>query len=218
MDSKYFFQKEVENIFQNRPPKPEGHYTYSSVMVLFTWKNGEPHILFTRRALTLKHQPGDICFPGGRREKSETSLSCALRETYEEIGLSEASIRLLGQSDVIITPSKAIITPYLGFVPCDALQNINYNPDEVEEIFFVPFSYFMRTPPEKHCVVFRPHIPLDFPFEKIVGGRDYKWSSTPLPELFYDYHDHHIWGMTARIIHNIVEIVKESAEEKDMEQ
>ena len=39
-------------------------------------------VLFEERAHTLRSQPGEVCFPGGKREAGETAIQCALRETW----------------------------------------------------------------------------------------------------------------------------------------
>jgi hypothetical protein len=43
----------------------------------------------------------------------------------------------------------------------------------------------------------------------IQNGKNYKWKVGKLPELFYEYNGHIIWGMTARIVKNLVNILKE---------
>ena len=63
------FIKNIQYTLQNRTPKPITKYSYSSVMILLFCINNDIHMLFTKRAEHLIHQPGDISFPGGRKEK-----------------------------------------------------------------------------------------------------------------------------------------------------
>ena len=63
---------------------------------------GEEHILFEVRSSKLAWQPRDICFPGGRIEKSDASaLDAAIRETMEELGVCRGDIDILGPLDYI---------------------------------------------------------------------------------------------------------------------
>lgn len=76
----------IKTILENRIPQPIMQHIPSSVMLLLFSIENELHLLFTKRAEHLAHQPGDISFPGGRKEKNETPLETALRETQEELG------------------------------------------------------------------------------------------------------------------------------------
>ena len=189
-------------------PSPEGIRSYSSVLMpIFKTENGY-ELLFCKRSMSLKHQPGDICFPGGRREGTETPIETALRETYEELGISSENIEILGETDFVVTPYGAVITPFVGLINGLEPSDVILNTDEVEETFLVPLSYFMSTEPEEHFVSIKFDIPDSFPFEYIVGGRNYPWSTGKQPELFYFYNNHVIWGFTARIIKNLCLILK----------
>ncbi len=199
----------IQNILKNRTPRPLGKFLHHAVMVLFFQIDGNLHVLFNKRASTLEHQPGDICFPGGRQEGNETLLETALRETEEELGISREKIQLLGQTDYIISISSAVITPFVGFVKDLHPADIRFNTDEVAEIFTVPFSFFTTTEPEIHYLYFQANTPDDFPFERITGGENYPFAKPKIPELFYDYFGNIIWGITAQITHHIVTLIEE---------
>ncbi len=62
-------------------------------------ENDGYHILFEVRSNKLSQQPGEICFPGGRREHDETSMETSIRETCEELLISESNIKLYGPLD-----------------------------------------------------------------------------------------------------------------------
>ena len=66
----------------------------SAVMIPLIKKNDGYHILFEVRSNKLSQQPGEICFPGGRREHDETSMETSIRETCEELLISESNIKL----------------------------------------------------------------------------------------------------------------------------
>ena len=78
------------------------------------------NLIFTERALHLRHHPGQISFPGGRYESSDLSLQqTALRETEEEIGILPCQVSLFGSMPELPTISGFVITPFLGFVDND---------------------------------------------------------------------------------------------------
>lgn len=207
MNFKNLKTNELEKYLKNRIPHPQGIHTQNSVMVLLFEKEASFHILYTQRALSLSHQPGDICFPGGKKEGNETALETALRETQEELNVSQNKIHVLGQTDYIITNQGSIIYPFLGYVKNLELEKIIFNKEEVEKIFSVPLSFFSQTPPKTHYIYYKPYIPEDFPYELIMGGKNYPFSSPKMIELFYEYDGNIIWGLTARITEHILKLI-----------
>ena len=173
----------------------------SAVLIPLIKKDGRYHILFEVRSHNLSHQPGEICFPGGKREADETSMQTAIRETCEELLMSESDIKMYGPLDYFLSPAGMRIDAYLG-----ELTNYNgqYSQDEVFEIFTVPLEFFQNNKPERYFNKVQM-IPEDnFPFDKIPGGENYPWAKGRYEVLFYEYEGHIIWGLTAKILfHNI---------------
>ena len=103
-------------------------------------------LLLTRRSPHLRHHPGQISFPGGRRDPLDTSLQhTALRETHEELGIAPSMVQLLGQLPVHATHSQFLITPYLGVLrQMPALQPAA---GEVAEAFTLPLAPCYKPPP-----------------------------------------------------------------------
>ena len=75
---------------------------------LYTDRDGEPHAVFTRRRDDLRRHPGEISFPGGRRDEGETLVETALREAHEEIGLPPDAVDVLGA----LEPTPTFVTNY----------------------------------------------------------------------------------------------------------
>jgi 8-oxo-dGTP pyrophosphatase MutT (NUDIX family) len=103
--------------FETFAPPPEGGRA-SSVMILFgPAEGGGEDVVLTERAHTMRTQPGDISFPGGKREPSDASdADAALRETQEEVGIDPASIDVVGTlPDIYLRPRKFVVTPVLGW-------------------------------------------------------------------------------------------------------
>ena len=204
INSDYISQK-----LKAHTPAPEGVFRHSAVLIpIFETKRGY-ELLFCKRSMTLRRQPGDVCFPGGGRDGDETNLETALRETWEETGIPAENIEILGQTDYVITSYGAVITPFVGLIKNTSPDRLRINPDEVEETFLVPLSFFLNREPETHYVYINIEVPDDFPFEHIVGGRNYGWSKGRQPELFYFYRHQVIWGFTARVVKNLCSILKQ---------
>ena len=200
--------KKLKSIFWDRVPKPEGKYHEFAVLVSIINVQDELELLFEVRSKTLKYQPSEICFPGGKMEPGETPIECAIRETCEELNISPDLIEIYGPLDYLVMHHDMILYPFLGFINSIETNNLDFNKDEVSGIFTVPLRFFMETKPLKHIVYAETQAKEDFPYHMIPNGKNYTWQVGKRPVLFYPYQDHMIWGMTARIIHNLVEIIR----------
>lgn len=190
-------------------PKPEGDYSIYSVLLPLVKVGNSTHILFEKRALHLKRQPGEICLPGGRVEKDEIPRQTSIRETSEELNIEESRIELLGDLDYIVTPFNLIIYPHVGRLKDIDVQSLRFNPDEVDQVFTVPLDFFLNNKPILDYVDVNVSVGSEFPHHLVEQGRDYKWKSGKYPVYFYKYDKWIIWGFTARIVHNFIEIMGE---------
>lgn len=83
----------------------------------------EPQLLFTKRAEDLSNHPGQMSFPGGRREPEDADLhETALREANEEVGLEPESANFVGRLDDIRTVSRFSVRPFVARVPDRSYQ------------------------------------------------------------------------------------------------
>ncbi|WP_251859738.1 CoA pyrophosphatase [Clostridium sp. Marseille-Q2269] len=201
---KEFIDKVYEK-FQYRKPKPIGNFKRSSVMILLNKVGQNINIVFEVRALTLKNQPGDVCLPGGKIEKGEKPVEAALRETMEELNIDKEKIHLIGQMDYFISPYNFVMYPFVAIV-----ENAEIKPDkqEVDHVFQVPIGYFMENTPTCYEIEVVPNITGDFPFSLIRNGKNYKFGKGTIPEYFYEYKGNVIWGFTALIVKNFIDIVR----------
>jgi 8-oxo-dGTP pyrophosphatase MutT (NUDIX family) len=155
----------------------------SAVLILLFEKNKQTHILFIKRSEKVSHHKGEISFPGGRMEPSDSSLKhTALRETEEEIGLPSDRIRIIAELDDYVTPYQFHITPYVGIVSPPFSTTIN--PDEVTEVIEVPLADLLN----KH--------------NYRTGYRLYH--KTVYLVHFFSYREHTIWGITGFILHEFL--------------
>ncbi|MFD3449633.1 NUDIX hydrolase [Microbacteriaceae bacterium 4G12] len=193
---------------QNRTPTILGseHFSKFAVLLPLIRKNNDIHILFEVRALTLRRQPGEICFPGGKVDESDSNEQyTAIRETSEELGIHESNITNIFPLDYIVSPFGTIIHPYVGVINND--DQIQLNTSEVAEIFTVPLSFFQEIEPKVYNMGFKVEPEEPFPYEAIIGGENYNWQIRKTREYFYYYEDKVIWGLTAKILHHFLELL-----------
>lgn len=162
-----------------------------------------PAVLFEVRAQTLKRQPGEICFPGGKAECSDKGFAhTAVRETCEELGLAPADITLVGELDALVNHSGPIIHPFVGFIADTA--KIAYGRSEVDEVFTVPLAELLAQEPLRCSMELADHPGEDFPFD-LVPYRERGWRRNKNYYVyFYRWQGHVIWGMTARILYGFL--------------
>ena len=205
--------RDIERIFAEREAGSEEFFKFFSVLVPVVEKDDGLYLLYERRARHMKRQPGEICFPGGELEKGETAMECALRETREETGIPEESIRVISRLDTIYTYSNFAMYCYLGIIEEEAVGDAELNPDEVEELFLVKLEWLLQHEPDVYWTDVIPEPPEDFPYEKVTGGAAYSWRSGKAPVPVYaEYEGNVIWGLTARITKRLTDAIKESTD------
>ncbi|MBP2628776.1 MAG: hydrolase [Firmicutes bacterium] len=192
----------------NQRDRYSGYFS-AAVLVPLILENNQLHLLFEVRSSHLSWQPGEICFPGGRIEATDSSLlSAAVRETTEELGLAKGQIQVLGSLYEVVSPIGVRLSPYVGYITDAHL--IKPSPGEVSEVFTVPLEFLLTTEPTIGHMERGTRPLADFPFELLPGYSD-KWKSRKNYEvLFYKYNQYVIWGLTARVLHNFLEIYKEN--------
>ncbi|TCO68294.1 NUDIX hydrolase [Marinisporobacter balticus] len=197
----------IQTKIKNRKAIPEGKYTCFSVLVPIVKVKDQLQLLFEVRSEDLKTQPNEICFPGGKLEKNESTKQCAIRETCEELNISPDHIEIMGPLDFLVLPYNLILYPFLGTISGMNTSDILFNRDEVSNIFTVPIDFFIKNKPTKYYIDLNASMPNNFPFSMIPSGKSYHWRTGEYPVLFYQYKNYVIWGLTARIIKNFVNIM-----------
>ena len=197
--------KSIESgILSHIPGLLDGRRSYAVLVPLVEREDGI-HVLYEVRALTLRRQPGEVCFPGGHMEAGETALECALRETEEELGIPRSQVTVFGQSDFQAGQDGFILHPLLGEVSAEGFAAIEPSQAEVAEVFTVPVRFFQQTDPEVYIYELAPKLPPDFPSEAVGIRRDYPWRGGRVTVPVWYYENHVIWGLTARVIKDIMQ-------------
>jgi 8-oxo-dGTP pyrophosphatase MutT (NUDIX family) len=181
---------------------------FSVLIPLITVEN-KLHLLFERRAYSLSSQPGEICFPGGKKEDGETPSYSALRETIEELNISESQVEILNNLGYYFTPFNYKINIFLGHIKNVDIHSIKFNPAEVDSIFTVPLDQLKNQTPKAYTFDVNMDISNHFPYEKIENGRDYSFKKGSYSVYFYEYKDYVIWGITAQILKVFLDNIKE---------
>lgn len=139
-------------------------------------------VLLTERTAHLSDHAGQIAFPGGRIEESDSGpLAAALREANEEIGLDPGYVEPLGYlapyrtgTGFMITPVVALLSPGFELTP---------DPAEVADTFEAPLSFLMDT--SNHRIESR-----------VWRGAERRFYAMP-------YEQRYIWGATAGILKSL---------------
>jgi hydroxyethylthiazole kinase-like uncharacterized protein yjeF len=121
---------------------PPSEARVGAVLVLIEESDDGLSVVLTRRRRDLRSHPGQLSFPGGRREGNESLETSALREAHEEVGLDPDSAEVIGVGRVFyLPPSRFWVAPVLArWVRPHALEE---NPWEVDEILRVPLTWLL---------------------------------------------------------------------------
>jgi 8-oxo-dGTP pyrophosphatase MutT (NUDIX family) len=154
---------------------PPGGFAAAANLVPLHLKDGEAHLLLTRRPKHMRRHAGQISVPGGRVEPGEETRAAALREASEEIGLEPARADVLGRlSETLVLQSAFRLTPWVASVPYP--YPYVADPREVEEILHVPLSALLR--PGVHRVERRQGYGMDLEVHFFGLGHDELWGAT----------------------------------------
>jgi 8-oxo-dGTP pyrophosphatase MutT (NUDIX family) len=182
------FVDQIRTILSSRKRRVIEHPPFSHAAVLVPlFKKGEDcHLLFTRRSDQVKYHKGEISFPGGVVDEEDLELiNTALREAHEEIGLKKSDVQIIGILDDIVTITQFIVTPIVGLFPYP--YPFKVSEVEIAELIEVPLSSLL----DDGC----------FSEKEIIrsGQKEVVYA--------YQYGKHIIWGATARILKQFLDLI-----------
>jgi 8-oxo-dGTP pyrophosphatase MutT (NUDIX family) len=185
------FARRLQLELQARAPvtRAEWEARPAAVLVPLLPDQGEWHVLLTQRTDTLESHRGQVAFPGGRVDPDDaTRVETALREAEEEIGLRRELVRVIGQLDELLTVTQYRITPVVGVIPWPYV--FTPSPAELSAIFHVPLRW-LADPANLETQYREPLVP-----------------GPKIPVYYWYYGDYIIWGATARMILNLLEVAR----------
>jgi len=183
-------------------PRP-GNRTYTEVentcnkagvlILLYPVKN-RLHLVFTRRTARVDIHQAQISFPGGRKEPEESFKEAALREAEEELNIIPSSVRIIGElTPLYIPPSNYCVYPVVAVT--DKQPDFQPSPEEVEEVIEVPLDHLLDSQNIRREV---------WPYK----GRE-------IEVPFFFFKGHKIWGATAMMLAELIELLKRIAKKKN---
>jgi 8-oxo-dGTP pyrophosphatase MutT (NUDIX family) len=159
-------------------------FARSAVLIPVLRGEHEDFVLFTQRTERVEHHKGQISFPGGRLDPGESLIDCALREAREEVGIDPAAVQVLGALDETWTPTRYVISPFVGLLPRP--PRFETSADEIERLLVLPLRRLLN--PDRYDENEMTHL-----------GR-----SAAVP--FYYIDELIIWGATARMLRQFLHL------------
>jgi 8-oxo-dGTP pyrophosphatase MutT (NUDIX family) len=179
--------EKIINALRERSPQTLGGNGYKPAAVLIPIQERQDgdYLVLTKRADHLRTHKGQIAFPGGRVDAADSDIvETALRESREEIGIDPSSVRILGRLDEFTAGYGLVVTPVIGVIP--AACEFRIDPAETSAVASVPIVSLMRPPNFTMNDYLSP------------GGH---------PSYHFYVNGWDIWGVTARIIVQFLELI-----------
>ncbi|HLN72044.1 MAG TPA: CoA pyrophosphatase [Prolixibacteraceae bacterium] len=160
----------------------------SGVLLLLFPDKGQIYLCLIKRPSTMTHHPGQISFPGGKVEKEDLSAEmAALREAQEEVGIDPSFVRIIGKlSELYVEVSKFLIHPFIAWA--DEKPDFIVNKSEVDELILLPLNELVAN--------------------ETIMETDMDTVTGQLRIKYYPFDSQIIWGATAMILSELIEILK----------
>jgi 8-oxo-dGTP pyrophosphatase MutT (NUDIX family) len=183
------FADRVRQVLSSRTPvRARGEpLRLASVLLPFfaPFEGAAPELWLVRRPDGMRVHGGQVALPGGKHEPEDTDLlSTALREAHEEIGLLPADVDVLGALDDCVTVTGFAVTPYVGWIKRPFVPEPLAS--EVARVFAAPLAAFEKDP----------------------RAISLTWNGSKRIVLSYEAAGETVWGATASILRNFVEVVR----------
>ncbi|MEE3195375.1 MAG: CoA pyrophosphatase [Candidatus Neomarinimicrobiota bacterium] len=173
------YREKIKFPFTIKKAKP------AAVLLLLYPNDNQIFFYLTKRTENLKYHKGQISLPGGSKERGETLLETALRETEEEIGVNKNEISILGNITPLFIPVTGfMMTPFIGFISKKPL--IKLDSTEVADIFSVNILELINN-------------------DKLVIYRQIKGKNLNIP--YFSLNNYQVWGATSMVLSEFKDII-----------
>lgn len=147
-------------------------------------------------------QPGEVCFPGGRKEPGETPDQTAVRETCEELCLQPGDIYLCSEPVPGVMGDGRKVWSVRGRIDADSLSRLTVSGDEVASVFLLPVSWLANNPPVLYDLAEMNERDLPDKLRNYLSG--YEKFRKSGKTYYWEYEGHGIWGLTAGMINGLI--------------
>lgn len=164
------------------------------MVLLYPQNGGQYSLLLNQRSQKVEHHKGEISFPGGAADPQDpTPLHTALRETQEEMGIPPQNITILGEMDQVATRSQFQVSVFVGAIPHPT--QFRPSPQEIAEIIELPITHLRN--PASHRI-------------------ETRWQPDSITDTpSYACGPHLIFGATARILQQFLQLLENELESED---
>ncbi len=201
-------------------------YLNAAVLIPIVLIDDKEYLLLEKRSVNVR-QPGEISFPGGHfeQELDRDFMDTAVRETSEELGIEKNKITVLGKLGTLVTPMGIIVETFVGKLEIKNLEEINIDHNEVDKIFLIPIEFFLTNEPNiyQNQLELHPYIIKEngereelLPVKDLGLPERYArpWKKGKHRVMVYRYENELVWGITAELIFELINRLKEQIERK----
>lgn len=159
----------------------------AGVLVPLQYHDEAWHVILNVRSEHVGQHKGEIAFPGGRLEPEDADMTaCALRETWEEMGIRPEDVDVLGPMDATLTRTNFLVWPTIGVIPYP--YDFRPDPREVAEVVEVPLAVIADGTAARHEA-------------RLLND------GTLLRRMSFGHGDYLVFGATAWILGDLVRIM-----------
>jgi 8-oxo-dGTP pyrophosphatase MutT (NUDIX family) len=172
----------------NYPRSPGLDAKPASVLILLYPLHDTACTVFMQRPEYEGVHSGQISFPGGKREPSDTdAVETALREAREETGIDTTMLTLLGTlTPLFIYASNTLVTPVVAW--SDIKPEFRHQAEEVEYLFEGNIRSFLNP--------------------SVIKEKPFRINEGMISIRYFDYEGHVIWGATAMMLNELLELIR----------
>ena len=169
--------RELEQRFKNHPYRSlNTDLPQAAVLIPLLSQDNDFQLILTRRASHMNTHSGEVAFPGGKQDSTDTDLlSTALRESWEEISLEPELVHIVGRGSSVVSRYGLEVTPFVGVIAQP--PQLSANADELDRIFTIPLEYLLNPDNLQNDL--------------------WQMSDHIYQMPFFQYGEYRVWGLTA---------------------